>query len=70
MRILRVRRLMSIGLEGLLKEAEVLNLNNQFVDESVGQIKRMKNEMRYRKELDEQLKWIADAKAAEKKKNK
>lgn len=61
---------MSIGLEGLLKEAEVLNLNNQFVDESVGQIKRMKNEMRYRKELDEQLKWIADAKAAEKKKNK
>ena len=30
----------------------------------------MKNEMRYRKEVDEQLKWIADAKAAEKKKNK
>ncbi|CAD8212296.1 unnamed protein product [Paramecium pentaurelia] len=58
------------GLEGLLKEAEVLNLNHEFVEESVQQIKRMKNEMRYRKEVDEQLKWIADAKAAEKKKNK
>lgn len=30
----------------------------------------MKNEMRYRKQIDDELKLIADAKAAEKKKNK
>ena len=53
-----------------MKKAQHLELSNDFLDQAKENIVRMKKEIRFRQQQEEELRIIAEKKAAERKKNK
>jgi hypothetical protein len=47
-------------LEGLLKCKDELNLSNQFITDSNTELLRMKDDLRYRRELEEEARLAAE----------
>ena len=58
------------NLDILMKKAQHLELSNDFLDQAKENIVRMKKEIRFRQQQEEELRIIAEKKAAERKKNK
>ncbi|OMJ71288.1 hypothetical protein SteCoe_30549 [Stentor coeruleus] len=58
------------NLDKLMKKAQHLELDNEFLDKAKENIIRMKKEIKFRQQQEEEQRLIAEKKAAEKKKNK
>jgi len=58
------------SLDNLMKKAQHLELSNEFLDQAKENMIRMKKEIKFRQQMEEEARLLAEKKAAERKKNK
>lgn len=58
------------SLDNLMKKAQHLELSNDFLDQAKENMIRMKKEIKFRQQMEEEARLLAEKKAAERKKNK
>lgn len=58
------------SLDNLMKKAQHLELSNDFLDQAKENMIRMKKEIKFRQQMEEEARVLAEKKAAERKKNK